>query len=43
MVQKGGSFDPYDSPLDPPLHCVLHGYIAIDIVIELKDQIFQVK
>ena len=31
MVQKGGSFDPYDPPLDPPLHLT---YIQLTALLE---------
>ena len=31
MVQKGGSFDPYDPPLDPPLLMINSQHLQISI------------
>ena len=32
MVQKGGSFDPYDPPLDPPLCVLMKGVTRLQLL-----------
>ena len=42
MVQKGGSSDPYDPPLDPPLNRGTHAIFATsNKLLDIKSDIYR--